>query len=188
MKKLSDLYNGYPDIYINDIKINSKEVEKGDIFVCIKGATVDRHDYVKDAINNGAVAIVASRKIDVNIPVIYVKDTNKEFYRLTADFYDNPQDKLELISVTGTNGKTTTSRIIQDLIGKDKCGYIGTNGIIYNNYSTTSRNTTPDADKLYKYFNKFVKAGCNYATMEVSSEALFYGRVQNLNNKKLCSL
>ena len=183
MKKLSDLYNGYPDIYINDIKINSKEVAKGDIFVCIKGATVDRHDYVKDAINNGAVAIIASKKLDVSIPVIYVKDTNKEFYKLTESFYDNPQDKLELISVTGTNGKTTTSRIIQDLIGKDKCGYIGTNGIIYGSYSATSKNTTPDADKLYKYFNRFVKSGCNYAAMEVSSEALFYGRVQNLKFK-----
>lgn len=183
MKKLSDLYKGYPDIYINDIKINSKEVEKDDIFVCIKGATTDRHDYVKDAINNGAAAIVASKKIEADIPVIYVKDTNKEFYKLAASFYDNPQEKLELISVTGTNGKTTTSRIIQDLIGKDKCGYIGTNGIIYNNFSTTSRNTTPDADKLYKYFDKFVKNNCKYATMEVSSEALFYGRVQNLQFK-----
>ena len=183
MKKLSDLYKGYPDIYINDIKINSKEVEKGDIFVCIKGATTDRHDYVKDAIANGAVAIVASKELDVNIPVIYVKDTNKEFYKLAAFFYDNPQDKLELISVTGTNGKTTTARIIQDLIGKDKCGYIGTNGIIYNGYSRTSKNTTPDADKLYKYFSKFSKANCKYASMEVSSEALFYGRTQNLKFK-----
>lgn len=183
MKKLSDLYDGYPSIYINDIKINSKEVGKDDLFICIKGATTDRHDYAKEAEANGAAAIVASKKIDVNIPVVYVKDTNKEFYKVTANFYDNPEDKLDLISVTGTNGKTTTARIIQDIMGKDKCGYIGTNGIICNNINKPIRNTTPDADRLYKYLNIFTKNNCKYAAMEVSSEALFYGRTQNLKFK-----
>ena len=183
MKKLSELYQGYPDIPIKDIKINSKEVEKNDIFVCIKGATTDRHDYVDEAIKNGASAIVASKELNVKVPVVYVNNPNKEFYKLAANLYDNPQDKLELISITGTNGKTTTARIIQDIIGKDKCGYIGTNGIINKNINQPIKNTTPDADKLYKYFDLFVKDECKYTTMEVSSEALFYGRVQNLKYK-----
>ncbi len=93
MKKLNELYSGYPEILINDIKINSKEVNKGDLFVCIKGVTTDRHDYVDDAIKNGAVAVVASKKVDVSVPVIYVNDTNLELINLCKKFYDyNPDD------------------------------------------------------------------------------------------------
>jgi len=79
MKKLSELYDGFPDIEIKGIKINSKEIEPGDLFVCTTGITADRHDYVDDAVNKGAVAIIASRKIDVSVPVVYVSDTNKVF-------------------------------------------------------------------------------------------------------------
>ena len=91
MKKLSELYEGFPDIIINDIKINSKEVKNNDLFVCIKGVNVDRHDYVDEAINNGAVAIVASKKIDVSVPVIYVSDTNLELASVCSKFYDYPE-------------------------------------------------------------------------------------------------
>lgn len=183
MKKLSELYPGYSDILIKDIKINSKDVEHNDIFVCTRGVTADRHDYVQDAVKNGAVAIVASHKIDVPVPVIYVKDTNKELPLLAKRFYDNPDDKLDIIGITGTNGKTTTAQLIQDLMGNDICGYIGTNGIICSSFNETIRNTTPDSDRLYKYFDKFVKAGCRYLSMETSSEAFYRERLNNLKFK-----
>ena len=83
MKRLSDLYSGYPDILINDIKINSKEVEKGDIFVCVKGVTADRHDYIDEAIQNGAKALAIQEnrydisKIPQNITVIVSNDNRK---------------------------------------------------------------------------------------------------------------
>ena len=86
MKKLSELYSGYPDIIVNDIKINSKDVRKNDLFVCTKGVTTDRHDFVLDAIKNGACAIVASRKINVDVPVIYFEDTNKELVNICKKF------------------------------------------------------------------------------------------------------
>ncbi len=180
MKKLNELYSGYPEILINDIKINSKEVNKGDLFVCIKGVTTDRHDYVDDAIKNGAVAVVASKKVDVSVPVIYVNDTNLELINLCKKFYDYNPDDLKIIGVTGTNGKTTVASIIQNLIG-DSSGYLGTNGIICREFNEKIRNTTPDADRLYKYFKKFKDAGCKIISMETSSEAFLRGRLDGLN-------
>ena len=179
MKKLSELYPGYPDIMINDIKINSKDVHENDLFVCIMGVTADRHDYVYDAISNGAVAIVASHEINVNVPVIYVSDTNKELVSLCKKFYDNPDDELDIIGITGTNGKTTVASIIKDLMG-DNCGYMGTNGIASKIFKQKIRNTTPDADRLYKYFRKFVDAECEYLAMEASSEAFFRNRLADI--------
>ena len=181
MKKLNELYSGYPEILINDIKINSKEVNKGDLFVCIKGVSVDRHDYVDDAIKNGAVAVVASKKVDVSVPVIYVNDTNLELINLCKKFYDYNPDDLKIIGVTGTNGKTTVASIIQNLIGDNTCGYLGTNGIICREFNEKIRNTTPDADRLYKYFKRFKDAGCKIISMETSSEAFLRGRLDGLN-------
>ena len=179
MKKLSELYQGYPDILINDIKINSKDVRENDLFVCINGVTADRHNYVDEAINNGAVAIVAGREIKVNVPVIYVDDTNKELANICSKFYNSPQDKLNIIGITGTNGKTTVASIIKDLIG-DSCGYMGTNGIICKDFNEKIINTTPDADRLFKYLNRFVESDCKYLSMEASSEALYRDRLNNI--------
>ena len=180
MKKLSELYSGYPDIIVNDIKTNSKEVKDGDMFVCIKGVNADRHDYVNEAINNGASCIVASKKINVNVPVIYVNDTNSELINICKKFYDFNPDDIKIIGVTGTNGKTTVASIIQDLMGNDVCGYLGTNGIICNSFNEKIRNTTPDADRLYKYFKRFRDSGCEYISMETSSEAFLRGRLNGL--------
>ena len=179
MKKLSELYNGYPDIIVRDIKINSKEVNDGDIFVCIKGVTKDRNDYIFEAINNGAVAIVTNKKIDVSIPVINVSNPNKELAYLCSKFYDYPESYLSLIGVTGTNGKTTVASIIQNLLG-DNCGYLGTNGIKCLKFDEKIRNTTPNSDKLFKYLDKFLKAGCKYVSMEASSEALLHQRLNKI--------
>ena len=180
MKKLSKLYENCPDILIKGIKINSKDIEPGDIFICVSGVNADRHDYVDDAINNGAVAIVASKKINVNVPVIYVEDTNKELINLSKKFYDYPESKLKLLAVTGTNGKTTVASITQDLMGNDICAYLGTNGIICSKFNEKIVNTTPDADRLYMYFDRFVKAECKYLSIEVSSEAFYRHRLDGL--------
>ena len=183
MRRLSELYDGYPDILVNDIKTNSKDVLSGDLFVCIKGVSADRHDFVLDAINNGAVAIVANKKIEVSVPVIYVSDTNKELRKLCQKFYDYPDKKLEIFGVTGTNGKTTVTSIIQDLMGNNICGYIGTNGIICHKFNEKIRNTTPDADRLYKYFKHFVDNDIKYLSMEASSEAFYRNRLDNIKFK-----
>ena len=183
MIKLSELYPNCPDIEINEIKINSKEVTDGDIFVCTHGVTADRHYFIDEAIENGAKAIVVEKEVNSSVPTIKVENTNKELPLLASRFYNHPEDKLEIIGITGTNGKTTVASIIQDLIGKDICGYLGTNGLIYKDIKESIRNTTPDADRLYKYFDKIVKSGCNILSMETSSEAFYRQRLQNLKFK-----
>lgn len=180
MKKLSELYDGYGDISIKDIKINSKEVEPGDIFVCTMGVTADRHDYIEDAISHGASAVVVSKDITCSVPTIRVEDTNQELPLLASRFYDYPEKELKLIAVTGTNGKTTVAGMIQQLLGKEVCGYLGTNGMICSKFEESIRNTTPDSDRLYKYFRRFVDSGCKYLSMETSSEAYFRDRLNQL--------
>ena len=179
MKKLSELYDVDSDVKIKGIKINSKEIEEGDLFVCTMGVTADRHDFIDDAIKHGASAIVVSKDVfDVNVPVVKVADTNKELSYLCQRFYDYPDQKLKMIGVTGTDGKTSVTTIIQTLIGKDLCGYIGTNGRSYGDFIGDNPNTTPDAQNLYLYLDEFVKYGCKYAAIETSSEAFFRGRLQ----------
>ena len=181
MRKLNELYDCDYDIEIKDIKMNSKEVEKGDLFICTKGVTADRHDFVDDAVKNGAVAVVASKKIKTSVPVIYVKDTNKELPLLCARFFDNPEKKLKIYGITGTDGKTSTSTIVQTLIGDSTCGYIGTNGRRCASFDKDTNNTTPDSDKLFEYFKEFVDADCKEVVMEASSEAFFRNRLDTIS-------
>ncbi len=181
MKKLRELYDIDSDVEIKDIKINSKEVEKGDLFICTMGVKADRHDFIDDAIEHGAAAIVVSRDgIKKSVPVIKVEDTNKELPLLCQRFYDHPERELKVIGVTGTDGKTSTSTIIETLIGKNRCGYMGTNGYQYNDKVGDTGNTTPDAPILYKMMRIMVDNGMKYLAMEASSEAFFRGRMQNL--------
>ena len=120
--------------------------------------------------------MIISREVNVDVPCVMVEDTNRELPVLAAKFYDHPDRKLTMIGITGTDGKTSTSTMIQQLIGTDICGYIGTNGVYCDNYEADRPNTTPDADKLYCFLDHFVSAGCKYVSMEVSSEALMRDR------------
>ena len=183
MKLLSELYSGYPDIEIKGIKINSKQVEEGDIFVCTMGVNADRHEFIDEAVKNGASAIVVSRSVSEDrVPVIKVENTNRELSLLCQKFYDYPHKDLVMIGITGTDGKTSTATIIQTLIGKDDCGYIGTNGRSWKDKVLDDNpNTTPDETILYKFLNDFRCDGCHYAVMEASSEAYFRRRLDNLN-------
>lgn len=184
MKRLSELYPGYPDdVLISGIKINSKDVTDGDIFVCTMGVTADRHDFIDEAIKNGAKAVVVQKPVECSVPTILAENTNKELPLLASRFYDAPESKLDIIGITGTNGKTTVATIIQDLIGNDICGYLGTNGIICSKFSESIRNTTPDSDRLYGYFKRFVDSGCQILSMETSSEAFYRERLQNIKFK-----
>lgn len=180
MKTLEELYPGIGnDTIIKSIKINSKEVEPGDLFICTMGVTADRHDFIDDAIKHGAKAIVVSKDVkDKDVPIIKVPDTNRELPYLCQKFYNYPDQKLKMIGVTGTDGKTSVTTIIQTLIGNDLCGYIGTNGRSCSKFSGDNPNTTPDAQNMYLYLDEFVGYGCKYVALETSSEAFYRGRLQ----------
>ena len=180
MKKLKELLNTKLDVNVKGIKINSKEIEKGDMFVCIKGVKTDRHDFIDEAIKNGASCIVGEKDIECSIPYIKVKNTNFILPELCRKFYDYDKLHLKIIGVTGTDGKTTTATSIQYLIGRDKCGYIGTNGVSCAKFTKDSPNSTPDPTLLYKYFKEFYDAGCEYVVMEASSEGFLRGRLDDL--------
>lgn len=177
MKKLNEIIDCPYDILINDIKTNSLNVKKNDLFVCINTGTMDRHLFIDDAIKNGASAIIANKELKKSVPVIKVDDVNKTFSEIVPKFYDYPLDKLKLIGVTGTDGKTTVSTIISTLINS---GYIGTNGIKCGEYYEKTSNTTPSLEKLYSIFNYCVLNNIKSLAMEVSSEAIKYERTRGI--------
>jgi len=166
---------------ITSIEMDSREVLTGGLFVCIKGFTVDGHDFVQQAIENGAVAILAERKVEIsdNIPVIIVNDTKRAMARLVDIFYGQPTHQLKLIGVTGTNGKTTTTHIIERIFQEagEKTGLIGTMYIKINEKKYDVKNTTPESITLQKTFKKMIDEKVSHAVMEVSSHALHMGRV-----------
>ena len=183
MKKLSQILKNIDlniDLDIKGIKTNSNQIETGDLFLCIKGINVDRHDYIEDAAQRGAIAAIVSKDVDASIPCIKVDDVDVLVDSIYRNFYDNPQDELFIIGLTGTDGKTSTATIVQTLIGSDICGYIGTNGYGCAKFKRATANTTPDKDKLYQYFREFVDAGCKMVAMEASSEAFLRGRLSAL--------
>lgn len=180
MKKLSELYDCNLDIEIKDIKINSKEIKRGDMFVCIEGITKDRHDFIDEAVKNGCSCLIVKKEGNYQVPFIKVDNPNEELAIVSKKFYDDPLKKIKLIGITGTDGKTTTASIIRNMLDNNKCGYIGTNGVYIKDKILKEENTTPSINKTYKYLNEFVSQDLEYGAMEISSEALLLNRTNTL--------
>ncbi|WP_066066518.1 UDP-N-acetylmuramoyl-L-alanyl-D-glutamate--2,6-diaminopimelate ligase [Neobacillus soli] len=164
---------------ITSIDNDNRKVQKGSLFICIKGYTVDGHDFAESAVKNGAVAILAERPLDLAVPVIIVKDTTRAMAVLADSFYEQPTKKLHLIGITGTNGKTTTSHLIEKIFADagQKTGLIGTMYTKIADKVMETKNTTPESLTLQKTFKQMVEASVDLAVMEVSSHALDLGRV-----------
>ncbi len=180
MKRLNELYDVDSDVMITGVSINSKETKKGDIFVCVHGAKVDRHDFIDDAIKNGASALVVAHEVKSSVPYVVVDNPDDEVVYLSKKIYDYDPNKFHLYGVTGTDGKTSVATIVSTLIGNDKCGYIGTNGRSCAYFTGDTDNTTPAPHQLYGYFKEFLDSGCNSVCMEASSEAKLKGRLDGL--------
>ncbi|MBT2697731.1 UDP-N-acetylmuramoyl-L-alanyl-D-glutamate--2,6-diaminopimelate ligase [Bacillus sp. ISL-40] len=167
------------DLEITSIENDNRKVQKGSLFICIKGYTVDGHDFAESAVKNGAAAILAERPLSLDVPVILVKDTTRAMAVLADTLYGQPTKKLHLIGITGTNGKTTTSHLIEKIMvdAGQKTGLIGTMYTKIAEKTIETKNTTPESLILQKTFQQMVEAGVTTAVMEVSSHALDLGRV-----------
>lgn len=186
--KLSRLIEGLPvkdvlspgDPEVTSVTMDSRQVQGDALFICVKGEANDGHRFAADAVKKGAKAVVAERPLDVDVPVVLVSDARRALAVLADRFYGHPTHQLSLIGVTGTNGKTTVTRLIQQIQEMNglPTGRIGTLGIQFKDYEEAAANTTPDAVTLQRAFKTMVERGARSAVMEVSSHALVQGRVR----------
>ena len=178
---------GNVDLEIKGIEKNSKEVKEGYMFVAIKGFSTDGHQYVENAIENGAIAVMVEEGCDLkalnipeNVTILMVPDTRIALAICSSNFYGNPSAQLKLIGVTGTKGKTTTTFMIKEILEKagKKVGLIGTIATYINGKKIAdSDRTTPESLELQRMFADMVKEGVEYVVMEVSSQSLKLHRV-----------
>ena len=171
---------GNSELNISGITFDSRAVKAGYMFICIPGFKVDGHDFAAEAIDKGAVAILAEHSIEgVGATTVIVKNARLETSTIASNFYDHPDKKLKVIGITGTNGKTTTTYLIKSIIentGKT-VGLIGTNQNLIGKTVIPSHHTTPDFIELMDLLNQMVEEGAEYAVMEVSSHSLALNRV-----------
>ena len=164
-----------------NIKIDSRKIVKGDIFIAIRGNNDDGHNYIESAINNGASLIICE-KGNFSIPTIIVDDTKKYLEEYLKEKYYNEIKDIKLIGMTGTNGKTTTCYLIYQAlnISNIKCAYIGTIGFYINGEKKVLNNTTPNIYELYEMLLECKKNNIEYVVMEVSSQGIEEGRINTL--------
>ncbi|MBY0120796.1 UDP-N-acetylmuramoyl-L-alanyl-D-glutamate--2,6-diaminopimelate ligase [Bacillus sp. S/N-304-OC-R1] len=166
-----------PDI--SSIENDSRYVQKGSLFICIKGYTVDGHDFALSAVKKGAAAVISEKEMNLPVPVIVVRNSRRAMALLADSFFEQPSKKLHLIGITGTNGKTTTSHLIEKILADhgSKTGLIGTMYTKIGDQKSEVKNTTPDSLTLHRLFKKMVDARVQSTVMEVSSHALDEGRI-----------
>ena len=164
-----------------DIKTDSRKVTNGDTFIAIKNINRDGHDYIPEAIKNGAKKIICEHG-SFDVETIVVPNTREYLENYLYNNYYNKISKMKLIGLTGTNGKTTTCYLMYQILNKlgYKCAYIGTIGFYYDNKKKELNNTTPDIDLLYEMLLEAYENGCEYVSMEVSSHALSLNRIYGL--------
>lgn len=169
------------DTEITGISYNSKTVGKGEIFVCLKGEHSDGHEYAKMAVQNGAAALFCEKELDIDVPQVIVDSTRHHIADLAAAFYNYPSKNVKLIGVTGTNGKTTVTHLIQRIVedAKHRCALIGTLGYKLSGKDSyhDAKHTTPQAPELQKTLEMIYENKIDYVAMEVSSHALEQNRV-----------
>ena len=177
---------GTTNVEVIDIAFDSRKVKATSLFVALKGTQSDGHTYISQTINAGAKVIVLEDmplKLDDNITYIKVEDSNIALGIIAANFYDNPSEKIKLVGVTGTNGKTTIVSLLTQLfsIMNVKVGMLSTiqNKIIDKIIPST--HTTPDALQINFLLNEMIAQGCEYCFMEVSSHAISQGRISGIN-------
>ncbi|SPF35775.1 UDP-N-acetylmuramoyl-L-alanyl-D-glutamate--2, 6-diaminopimelate ligase [Candidatus Desulfosporosinus infrequens] len=171
--------SGNTEVIVQGMSMDSRCVQPGDLFACVPGFQVDGHDFATRAIASGAVALVVERLLPFDVPQIMVANVRQVLGFLAAQVYGCPSEQLELVGVTGTNGKTTITYLIEKIGTKQgqKVGLIGTLGSRIDGRDIPGERTTPEAIEIQKLLGEMVVEGVSLAIMEVSSHALDLGRV-----------
>ncbi|GEN55692.1 UDP-N-acetylmuramoyl-L-alanyl-D-glutamate--2,6-diaminopimelate ligase [Halolactibacillus alkaliphilus] len=190
---LLNLLDDFPFVYefinkqnpkINMITTDSRGVVPGALFVCVKGYTVDGHDFAKDAVKKGAVCLLVERELsEVDIAQIKVKDVFRALSYLANKMYDYPTNDLHTIGITGTNGKTSITYILEEIFrkNKEKTALIGTIQMKIGDQIFPIKNTTPEPSYLFNSFQTMRNEKVDHCMMEVSSHALVEGRVRGID-------
>ena len=184
-KTCSELFQGMDCTIIGNgneevagLAFRSDEVRPNDMFFCIVGTVVDGHSFAQDAIDRGATSLVAERKVYLadatDVTEVVVSDSRKAMAYASANYYDNPSRAFSLVGITGTNGKTTTTYLVEHIasVAGNRCGVIGTVGNKIAGVMEHAERTTPESPDLQKLFARMRDAGCTVVAMEVSSHAL----------------
>ena len=181
-----EVVHGPTDVSIGKIEFDSRKIEQKDVFVAIRGSISDGHDYIQKAIELGAVAIVCDtfpENFEKGITYIQVKDTNKALAFMAANYFGNPSEKLKLVGITGTNGKTTIASLLYQLFKKAgfKVGLLSTVKIMVDDLEYKATHTTPDSITINHYLKEMIDAGAEYCFMEVSSHGIHQERTEALH-------
>ena len=176
--------NGSLDVDVTDIVNDSRKAGEGSLFFCIRGAVSDGHRYAADVIAKGAKVLVAEEALEVpeDVTVIRVKDSRYAMALISAAYFDYPAEKLKVIGITGTKGKTTTTYMVKSILESagHKVGLIGTIEAIIGEERIPAANTTPESYTIQNYFHQMVEAGCDCVVMEVSSQGLMLHRTAGI--------
>ena len=176
------IVQGCADTEVNAVQYDSRKVGRGDLFVCITGFQTDGHKYAKSAIEKGASVIVAEHMAEgmenSGAAIVITENTRKALALISAAYYDNPSEKINVIGVTGTNGKTTTTYLIKTILDSlgYKTGVIGTIGNMIGKRTLHADRTTPESLELQELFSEMSGEGVSFAVMEVSSHSLALDR------------
>lgn len=162
---------------------DSRKIKPGQIFVAIKGHTVDGHDYINDAIKNGAIKIIAEKEVTSSVPVEIVPNSENYLKENLKKEYAEKINKLKIIGITGTNGKTTTAYLTYQILNElnEKTAYLGTMGFKLPDEEISTDNTTPDTLSIYTLLLHAIEKGYKTVVMEISSHALSYERIYGLH-------
>jgi UDP-N-acetylmuramoyl-L-alanyl-D-glutamate--2,6-diaminopimelate ligase len=175
---------GKTDLNIDLVEYDSRKIKPGTMFVCVKGYQTDGHKFIEQAIGQGAECILIQDEVETKEGITYirVRDTRRDLAKIATNLYDNPAQKLRLVGVTGTKGKTTTTYMIKSILEEveNQIGLIGTIQNSVGNKIMPATRTTPESSDLQKFFFDMLELGSKYGVMEVSSHAIELHRIKNV--------